>query len=315
MGVLQRDGLKKSEQEAFWRDVFQRMKEQAPHPLWYPQRYEMHWRLWNGGTARVLLWGDPEYARRFAESTRLYDGDGFELNEPLCTKTEAEPHDAPPFDLLTPTHRYYEYEFERYWHFFEVNGFTGADGWKLVYYMECDNARRTFKLPREEEIRGLSIVLNTHYAKATKAELYDDEDPQPVVLVTKPDNSRQDFDLAPRKARSLTINLAQFDEEKKTTGIDNLWIRVTRSPAWHERVKPLLNIGGLVKYPMGKGGLVLNQLLAKTSEAVPVNARKKQPTHPTAALFKYVVHDADGDRGSRYGSPALLAITAATKAE
>ena len=93
--------------------------------LRYPQRYKMHWRLWNGGTARVLLWGDPDYARRFAESTRLYDGDGFEVNEPLCTKMEAQPHDAKPFDLLTPSHRYYDYEFERYWHFFQVFGRLG----------------------------------------------------------------------------------------------------------------------------------------------------------------------------------------------
>jgi len=177
-------GLKNSEQEAFWRDVFQMMKRTAPnlrldlrakglpdsviqsaveagvpfrittkywmeqmglpfHPthinrqnqfdrrhsyadmLSYPQRYKMHWRLWNGGTARVLLWGDPEYARRFAESSHLYDGDGFEVNEPLCTKMEAQPHDAKPFDLLTPSHRYYDYEFERYWHFFQVFGRIG----------------------------------------------------------------------------------------------------------------------------------------------------------------------------------------------
>ena len=177
-------GLKNSEQEAFWHDVFQMMREKAPnlrldlrakglpdsviqsaadsgvpfrittkywmeqmglpfHPthinkqnqfdrrhsyadlLRYPQRYKMHWRLWNGGTARVLLWGDPDYARRFAESTRLYDGDGFEVNEPLCTKMEAQPHDAKPFDLLTPAHRYYDYEFERYWHFFQVFGRVG----------------------------------------------------------------------------------------------------------------------------------------------------------------------------------------------
>jgi hypothetical protein len=85
----------------------------------------MHWRLWNGGTARVLLWGDPDYARRFAESTHLYDGDGFEVNEPLCTKMEAQPHDANPFDLLKPSHRYYDYEFERYWHFFQVFGRLG----------------------------------------------------------------------------------------------------------------------------------------------------------------------------------------------
>jgi hypothetical protein len=177
-------GLKDSEQEAFWRDVFQMMKATAPnlrldlrakglpdsviqsaldtgvpfrittkywmeqmglpfHPthinqqnqfdrrhsyadlLRYPQRYQMQWRLWNGGTTRVLLWGDPDYARRFVESTRLYDAAGFEVNEPLCTKMEAQPHDAQPFDLLTPAHRYYDYEFERYWHFFQVFGRLG----------------------------------------------------------------------------------------------------------------------------------------------------------------------------------------------
>src|SRR5262249_42285951 len=31
--------------------------------LRYPQRYRMTWRLWNGGTTRVLLWGDPDYVR------------------------------------------------------------------------------------------------------------------------------------------------------------------------------------------------------------------------------------------------------------
>lgn len=177
-------GLKTSEQEAFWREVFQMMKQAAPnlrldlrakglpdsviesaldagvpfrittkywmeqmglplHPthinpqnqfdrrhsyadlLRYPRRYSMHWRLWNGGTARVLLWGDPDFARRFVESTRLYDGAGFEVNEPLCTKMEAQPHDAKPFELLGPARRYYEYEFERYWHFFQVFGRLG----------------------------------------------------------------------------------------------------------------------------------------------------------------------------------------------
>src|SRR5436305_3202092 len=179
-------GLKGSEQQAFWREVFLVMKEHGPrvrfdarakglpdsvietglkmgvnlrittkywmeqmglpfHPthinrqnqfdrrhsyadlLRYPQRYKVHWRLWNGGTARVLLWGDPEYARRFAGSTHLYDGDGFEVNEPLCTKMEAQPHDRKPFDLLTPGRRYYDYEFERYWHFFQVFGRVGDD--------------------------------------------------------------------------------------------------------------------------------------------------------------------------------------------
>jgi hypothetical protein len=93
--------------------------------LRYPQRYKMHWRLWNGGTTRVLLWGDPDYVRRFADSTHLYDGDGYEVNEPLATKMQDHPHDEQPFDLMPPSRRYYTYEFERYWHFFQVFGRVG----------------------------------------------------------------------------------------------------------------------------------------------------------------------------------------------
>jgi hypothetical protein len=89
----------------------------------YPQQYKMHWRLWNGGTSKYF-WGDPEYARRFA-GTHLYDGDGYEVNEPLATKMEAQPHDTTIFELLNPQYRYYDYEFERYWHLFQVFGRMG----------------------------------------------------------------------------------------------------------------------------------------------------------------------------------------------
>jgi len=93
--------------------------------LRYPQRYDFQWQLWTGGTTRVLLWGDPEYARRFAESTHIYDGGGFEVNEMLATKMASHPHDMKPFELLRPQYRYYDWEFERYWHFFQVFGRLG----------------------------------------------------------------------------------------------------------------------------------------------------------------------------------------------
>ncbi len=93
--------------------------------LRYPQEYKMNWQLWNGGTARILLWGDPDFARRFVESTHLYDGDSFEIDEPLATKMEGQPHDAMPFELLGPQYRYYNYEFERYWHYLQVFGRIG----------------------------------------------------------------------------------------------------------------------------------------------------------------------------------------------
>ena len=93
--------------------------------LRYPQRYKMHWELWTGGTTRILLWGDPDFARRFADSTHLYDGDGFQVNEPLATKMAGHPHDMPTFALLNAPYRYYDYEFERYWHFYQVFGRIG----------------------------------------------------------------------------------------------------------------------------------------------------------------------------------------------
>jgi len=93
--------------------------------LRYPQRYKMHWRLWNSGTSRILLWGDPEYVRRFAQSTHLYDGEGFEVSQPLATKMQDHPHDMKPFELLRPQYQYYDWEFERYWHFFQVFGRVG----------------------------------------------------------------------------------------------------------------------------------------------------------------------------------------------
>jgi len=157
-----------------------------------------------------------------------------------------------------------------------VNGFTSADAWKLIHYMGTGSPRRTFTLPREETIDRLSIVLNTHYSIATQVRLYFDDDPAPLVLATQPNGERQDFDIEPRPARKLTVELAEFDKPGEVTGIDNLWLHVVRPPEWREKVKPLLNIGGLVKYPMGKGGLVLNQISAKDTEPVPDNLQKKR---------------------------------------
>ncbi|MDA2926422.1 hypothetical protein MYX78_04180 [Acidobacteria bacterium AH-259-G07] len=90
--------------------------------LRYPKKYNMQWRLWNGGTSRILLWGDPEYVRHFVKSTHVYDGEGLEVNEMLATKMASQPHHMEPFELLAPKYRYYHYEFERYWHFFQLFG-------------------------------------------------------------------------------------------------------------------------------------------------------------------------------------------------
>ena len=99
--------------------------------LRYPQRYRVQWQVWTGGTTRLLLWGDPEYVRRFAASARLYDGNSFEMNEMLATKMLGEPHDEPPIPILNARYRYYDYEFERYWAFYRLWG-------RLTYNPQTD---------------------------------------------------------------------------------------------------------------------------------------------------------------------------------
>lgn len=95
--------------------------------LRYPQKYHMLWKLWNGGTNRTFLWGDPEYVRRFADATRLYNSSAYEVYEPMATKMESQFHDVKPFDLLKPQYQYYDQEYERYWYFFRVWGRVGYD--------------------------------------------------------------------------------------------------------------------------------------------------------------------------------------------
>jgi hypothetical protein len=125
--------------------------------LTYPQRYRVLWRLWSGGTTRLLLWADPEYVRRFAVSARLYDGNSIDVNEMLATKMLGEPHDKAPMPILNAKYRYYDYEFERYWHFYQV--------WGRVSY----NPGTAAEVWEEEFLRrfgpgGLSLMKGLHAA-------------------------------------------------------------------------------------------------------------------------------------------------------
>jgi hypothetical protein len=90
--------------------------------LKYPQTYKMTWQLWTGGTHRLTLWGDPDYVRRIAGAFTLYSSDAFEVEDFGETKMHGEAHDATPIPILTPAYRWYDYEFERYWHYYRVWG-------------------------------------------------------------------------------------------------------------------------------------------------------------------------------------------------
>jgi hypothetical protein len=90
--------------------------------LEYPQTYDMTWQLWTSGTNRLLLWGDPVYVRRLVGAAHIYGRANIEINELGATKMHGAAHDAEPIPIFTAPYRTYDYEFERYWHYYRTWG-------------------------------------------------------------------------------------------------------------------------------------------------------------------------------------------------
>jgi hypothetical protein len=162
-----------------------------------------------------------------------------------------------------------------------VNGFTSADNWSFCYTIIMDKGQKrkwTLTLPKEEEVVALKIQPSRIYHPITRMNLYFDEDPVPVSADLRIDPVSQDIPIAGRKAKKVTLEVAQWAErgDANVVVIDNLWLTVKRSDDYMRRVKPLLNIGGLVRYDEGRGGIVLNQLKLLEREVNPANGAKKQ---------------------------------------
>jgi beta-galactosidase len=164
-----------------------------------------------------------------------------------------------------------------------TNGLVSADAWVFIFSHELSTNPRprwTAKLPKEEEITTLEIVPNTFYHHLRKLKLvFDGKEAEGITLDLEPAIKLQRFAIdPPRKARTLTLVPQAWDAvgKKEVISIENLWLRVKRPEPYAKSVVPLLNIGGLVKYRQGKGGIVLNQVRVEASEPNPINAEKKR---------------------------------------
>ncbi len=89
--------------------------------LKYPQRYENLYQVWSLGSHRLLLWGDPDYVRRFAPTTLFQDASGFEICAPLSQKGYGNPPGA--WRIFRDKDReHFRWEFERYWSTYTLFG-------------------------------------------------------------------------------------------------------------------------------------------------------------------------------------------------
>ncbi|MFW6286610.1 MAG: hypothetical protein ACOC29_01590, partial [Candidatus Sumerlaeota bacterium] len=163
-----------------------------------------------------------------------------------------------------------------------VNGFLASTHWRVIFSIHLMNNDPTswdIELPREETITKLTIAPNSIYHRITEMQLIFDGDPDSAqTFELSKDTEIIELDVEPTKAKNLTVKLTDWDESGRSDviGIDNLWLTVERPEGFHEQVKPLLNIGGLIKYPRGDGGILLYQYDVRENESNPVNKLKKQ---------------------------------------
>jgi beta-galactosidase len=135
-------------------------------------------------------------------------------------------------------------------------------------------------LPRQEQPTQLDLIDNGNYNLLNRIELtYDGDVAEPGVVPLKPEKDIvQSFPLPERKATRIHVKLASWEERQgpPVIGIDNWWITVKRSPEFYAKVKPLLNVGALVKYPQGRGGVLLCELNVPEHEQNPENGPKRR---------------------------------------
>lgn len=163
-----------------------------------------------------------------------------------------------------------------------VNGMTGLDFWRYILQIwhadwPADGSPPfEFQLPYPTRIRSAKIWNNAYYDTIENMEIQ--VDGRPVATLALPDAmAPAEVDLG-GVATERTIGLVVRSVRRKgglpLVGIDN--VQFTRElPDWYVgRVQPLVTPGGLVKYPRGQGGFVLNQLKLAGDDLAENRAKK-----------------------------------------
>ena len=170
-----------------------------------------------------------------------------------------------------------------------VNGFTNADGWKLIINFEIPKTEAgefkpyslQMELPQPQTLGAWTWTGNTNYYPQNEVKLtFNGQTTKTLTFPVAPDGEAQTFEFEPVKdVKTVELTISGWQVKpgsKPLIGIDNISLWAQRPPGFEERVKPLDSVGGLMHYPRGRGGIVLNQLKFQDSESVPVNALKKR---------------------------------------
>ena len=161
-----------------------------------------------------------------------------------------------------------------------VNGLD--DNWQLGFTIPTDKPeylKWTFAFPRPETVTRFSLIPDSNYKKITRIRLsFPGSTAEPRIFDVNPGTMlyRQDFAIPDIQANGVTLEILDMLDPQGITGIRNLWIQVKRTDDFNRKVHPLLSIGVLNKYPMGQGGIIVNEMNSSSDESA--DNRQKQAT-------------------------------------
>jgi hypothetical protein len=179
-----------------------------------------------------------------------------------------------------------------------VNGLVSADSWVYIYSFGLDSQKPEYAMTwtKPQTLTEIEWTGNGFYHLVTKFELvFDGKDRQ--VFDVLPNTQPQTLAIQPvRTASKVELRILDWQRVPSATqnvvGIDNIRLKVQRPAKFYDDVKPLLNIGALVRYPKGRGAIVLSNIKFLPAEDVPGNALRKRAV--LAALLRNLEAEFEG---------------------
>jgi len=141
-----------------------------------------------------------------------------------------------------------------------ANHLTADDHWRYIMYAG-DEVR--LALPRPFEVVRVVVRESRHYKRMRKVALFLEADARPVAELAVPDEpSALTFEFAPRRLTSLRLKATAFDDigPGGPFGWDTVEICRVTPASFAKNVAPLTVPAGVVKFPIGRGGILLSMV-------------------------------------------------------
>ncbi|MCY3024611.1 MAG: hypothetical protein NTW87_37025 [Planctomycetota bacterium] len=154
------------------------------------------------------------------------------------------------------------------------NGLTSEDHWKYIMYAGDDPIRLDWRRPFD--IFRVVVRENRHYKRIEEIALTLGDDKAPALKVEVPKEKQPHvFEFPPRKLSAISLQATKFKNLAAygPMGWDTVEVYRTVSDTFRQRVVPLTNPAGVVKFPLGKGGILLNMTSVKDPRGIRVFAQ------------------------------------------